>query len=665
MKKFLLLCNISLLIICSWLGAAIPISGPTEYIPQAFKVLNYSAVLDLMKSPSKVMSGVCRTKFVWTELPDTNYFYFHLRDLTVDSVFYNNTKTTAEETFPKTNPNHYYRISPIGSAINDTDIVTVFYHGTMTNEGGSMNWGGVQSDDSVLYALGVGFNCPYVSTTRHWLPCYDHPSMKATFDLKFYLLQDKSCASIGTCTIDTLGKDTVVYHWKTNYPTSTYLVTFAVSNFKIRESKYKELPLVWYSRNGDTSATDYEINLLPKMLTFLEGKFGPYPFEKVGYVNTKKGSMESQTMINIDSKVVQNYYKNKDSISSVTLHELAHQWFGDMVTCQDFRDAWLNEGFAEYCESLWVGSMDNFTISPKYLDQQSKVIDDYINKVLPQEGALPLYDFPRQAPSSNYPTTIYYKGAAVLGMLRYEIGDSIFFSSLKEYLNKFKYSCSTTWDLKNIFEKNSKRNLDTFFQQWVYRKGIPILDVEIKFTTYTPFLGTINVKIKQVQPSEYGYYSGLLLPISYSISDSESLDPGKVILRIDKPEQEYVFDSLPIYSDSKFVINKDNRFRTLVKINKLTITNVDEDIVHQNINPVIYPNPANDKALLSTFTNEVGTAEIAIFNIYGIEVLKLVQLMDGTSKTINIDTSLIPSGFYFAKLTVNNSSDVVNFTVIH
>jgi aminopeptidase N len=169
------------------------------YVEQPFDVLHYDASVDLTKAPSKVMTGVCTITLRWVGDPKSGPFHFHLRSLVVDSVFYNDQRVDAVpvET-PLSSTFHYEVMSPTSVKQNDTVTIRVYYGGTMTSEPGSPSWGGVSSISGTLFAMGVGIYNDYVSATQHWLPCYDHPSDKATFHAKFYVKSDYAVASNGT-----------------------------------------------------------------------------------------------------------------------------------------------------------------------------------------------------------------------------------------------------------------------------------------------------------------------------------------------------------------------------------------------------------------------------------------------------------------------------------
>ena len=160
------------------------IPDPLSPSPQPFNVLHYDAYLDLTAAPSKNMSGRTQITVRWVKEPSEGPFIFHLRldSLVIDSVLYDDQRITATEVGDPSLATYHFEVTPPSTAHSgDVAVVTVVYHGIMTDEYGPGQWGGVSSGGGVLYALGVGINNNYVSTTEHWLACYDHPSDKATF----------------------------------------------------------------------------------------------------------------------------------------------------------------------------------------------------------------------------------------------------------------------------------------------------------------------------------------------------------------------------------------------------------------------------------------------------------------------------------------------------
>ncbi len=612
------------------------ISKPTEYKEQEFDVIKYDVSLDLTKAPELTdVIGKCDIYFIWKEIGDDKKFYLHLYDLTIDSVLYNNLEISLKK-ISLTEKEYYYEFTENVLSISDTNKITVFYSGKMTNEGGDKPWGGVSTNGDILFSLGVGFRNDYVSATRHWMPCYDHPSDKALFRGEFIVRKNMFVVSNGELISNIEIDDFSKFIWEHNYPTSTYLLTFAVGKFIPIEfySDSTDVPMIIYTPQIYEDKVKFAFKLLPDMLQAFELRFGKYPFEKIGYVLTPIGSMEHQTMISYDINALNYHYSIRDTMNSTAAHELSHQWFGNYVTCRDFSDAWLNEGFATFCEALWQEYKFGYD---RYLRTVNNYILRYINSVSELEGVFPLYDFPRQYPSSNYPATIYFKGAVVIAMLRYELGDDIFFWLVREYLERFAYGTSTTELMQNIFQELSGRNLNQFFEQWVFGKGYPIIKIEAEKEPVLNYFN-LNLRITQIQPEEYGIYKNLNLELD--LVDNSGVSEYKLI-RLDSIVQDFNFEKL---NDIQTIrINTGKTLRSLVKLAETKIyTTVSNDKSTRGI--FVYPTPADNE--LNVKLPDNFNANLIIMDLSG-RVLKIInskKFIDAESVTI--DVSGLSPGVY-------------------
>lgn len=607
---------------------------PLEFHSQPFDVLHYNVFLDLQQSPpSRETKGKCLIYVIWKENPNDKVFIFHLRGLTIDSVASNSIKSQATAQGNQSEATFHYTIpAPPLAKAGDTTIYSVWYKGTMTDEFGAGTWGGVSSGDSTVYALGVGFQANYVSTTQHWMPCFDHPSDKATFQGTFHVKKGMTVASNGMVKKREINTTTTEFVWTHNYPCATYLLTFSVAPYIQLEFGDGTLPMMVFARRRDTLATRKSFQLLPRMASTYSQLFGPYPFEKIGYCLTQKGAMEHQTMIAYNTSLAQ----SKDTVNPVAAHELAHQWFGNLVSPLDFRHAWLNESFATYCESAWYEELFGFE-KGFIANQQTKSLS-YINTILKNEKALPLYDYSRTSPSSNYPETIYQKGAVVLGMLRYHIGTENFYKALSAYLQKYAYGNATTDSLQRLIEEVTGKSMNDFFRQWVYQKGIPEITVMHKNMNDT----TKEIRISQIQPKEYGTYSALPIEIGFVQKNGQGI--VYKILTVNAAEENYTVTGLP--SDiERVTINQGPSTRTLVRVQSIVdITDVSEDIPSVE-DVMISPIPAH--GFISVHLRNKQYRAISIIDQQG-SVMPW-QTMANTD-THRIDTKDWAQGLYFIRI---------------
>ena len=455
---------------------------------KGYDVKSYDLHLKIDKQKN-YLEGNVAMRIVTTSELDT--VLQHLKALIIDSVFVNGAKASYQITDAISGT---YKVIGFPKLYSSVDaIVKTYYHGNPTNEGGANPWGGVTNNGKMMFAMGVGFAVPYVSCTRHWMPCYDLPDDKADIVTMTFVCSDSDvAASNGIRTSDVVQANFRTTTWKVVHPIASYLLTFAVGPFVEQTiTTPSNITIDGFSYASDSVKLSKVLyKRIIQAVTFYDSLYGKYPFEKVGYVVAPIGSMEHQTMITLVDLAL-------DTNSTTPEHELAHMWWGDWVTCKDFNDPWLNEGFATYSESL---ILERFTGKAAYWSKQKANISGAINS----GSKIPMYGAPYlTSPRNNYPYgVLYQKGAAVLGMLRFVLGDSIFFESLRQYGKTHSYSTATSFDMQADFERVSGQDLHWFFKQWVFGIWYPQISV-----SWSRNGGNVNVQFDQTQDhAKYQYF---------------------------------------------------------------------------------------------------------------------------------------------------------------
>jgi aminopeptidase N len=438
---------------------------------KGYEVYSYTATIKLDRQTDSMWGIVSMSAMATWSMPG---ILQHAKFLTIDSVifFQDLTRNRVSITWLDTTTGAYLVNANVNPA-HPPFSITTYYHGKGQTEEGSMHWGGITNSDTMMFAMGVGFNAPYTGCTRHWLPCYDLPDSKALFtDLTFICRESDITVSNGLLISNTVANGWRTMQWHESKPIATYLMMFATGPYvKSDISNSLNIPFEVYSLRRDSAEAALQMNVRVRdVLAFYDTLFGSYPFEKVGYVVTPIGSMEHQTMICLDKSVLTGdsaaMTKATSAASTVAVHELSHMWWGDRVTCKTFDDAWLNEGFAEYCESL---ALEHLFGRTQYIARQKSNIAGAKTSVLPLFGAPTVNNH-----KNNYPyETIYQKGAAVLGMLRQILGDSLFFRAVHYYGDQHAYSTATSLDLWHDFEHVTGQDLAWFFKPWVFATGYP------------------------------------------------------------------------------------------------------------------------------------------------------------------------------------------------
>ena len=410
----------------------------------------------------------------------------------------------------------------------ETLTLSVDYSGNPS--GGAFGWDSYGGQD-MIWTLSE----PYGA--REWWPCKDLNTDKAdSMDIRVTVPDNLIVASNGLLISDVDNGSTRTFHWKTNYPIVTYLVSLAIHPYTVYSDWYTPLA------GGDPMEVAFYIfpdwvggveenyaKTVPMLEVFAEG-FGEYPFveEKYGMASfTWGGGMEHQTITSMGG-----WWED------VVSHEAGHQWFGDYITCDDFSHIWLNEGFATWCEAYWKEQTEGFPVYQDYMDGAAYTgpgtifVEDPYNENI--------FD-------SNLS---YNKGSWIPHMLRGMMGDEDFFAGLTLYQELYGHDSATTEEFRDVMESASGLELDPFFTQWIYgeyfpiyeynwsvaRDGIVTLDVDQVQTNTGLFTMPIRIRVNTDQGAQEFTVQNSMVSESYELPvvgtvESVLLDPDKWILR--------------------------------------------------------------------------------------------------------------------------------------
>ncbi|MBX3043601.1 MAG: T9SS type A sorting domain-containing protein [Candidatus Kapabacteria bacterium] len=627
---------------------------PLEYREMPFVVLHYDVYLDLNRYTSRQVEGVCTITVARNRTIEGDKFIFHLERLNINSITSNGIDLDFEANGQAGSRLFHYTVG-YPDEVSDTVDFVIEYSGVMTAENaGTMSWGGVHYEEAVLYALGVGFRAPYVSTTRHWMPCFDHPQNKATYRGTFKVPDNFKVASNGyLAEVRDTDEGAKEFVWEHNYPAATYLLTFAAGPYVLIENNDYKVPIQIFSLPIDSTDSEFAYSEVTAMNDCYESLFGDYPFEKIGYTNVRKGAMEHQTMVSMPRSIIVRLSVNKDSNNEIAAHELSHMWFGNLVTPLDFRHAWMNESFATYCESLWLRCRNG---QQAYLLNQKGKADEYLKLISKEEGVFPLYDFPRDLPSSNYPMTIYEKGAVILGMLDWQLEqEGLKFEELiTQYLQIFAYGNAQTNDVFRVIEYETDMNWDWFADQWIYRGGWPIFDI-ITFSDM-PTIVSDEIEIRQVQEGEL--FINVPLEITYYLNDGSKL--SEVVNISDPVTKHRILPENPSLVDS-IKINEGNIVAGIYELRDFkSYVSVNEGN-HVNI-PEIYQ---EGNYLCINYQSAGGEVRIIIIDVLGNTILSRSNYNKSGMNSERIILENLNSGIYFLNITIKNETYTHKISIVN
>jgi len=355
---------------------------------------------------------------------------------------------------------------------------------------------------------------------RYWFPCVDAPNVKATTEVIATVPEIFVALSNGALVdIQPLEPTRTVYHWRQDIPHSSYLVTLVVGDFVEVPQTTDGVPISYHVPPGREAEGERAFGATVEMVRFFESCIGiPYPFARYAQVAVTDfvyGGMENSSCTTVSDETLHDERAHLDySSEPLVAHELAHQWWGNLVTCRDWSHGWLNESFAAYFEALWIEhreGRDEFDFHlHRLFEQYSEESRRYRRPLVTNLYEDPIELFDRH---------LYDKGALVLHLLRSELGDEPFFAALRHYAGKHRESSVTTHDLMRCIEEATGRNVDRFFDQWVFGAGHP--ELEIGFL-YDPGEKMGTLSIRQTQEPVDGVPEAFQLTTSVEVATRSS-----------------------------------------------------------------------------------------------------------------------------------------------
>ena len=566
----------------------------------------------------------------------------HSEELEIDSVF---DSVNQKLTFTIT-PDFLSINLNTAKGIGETGKVKIFYR--YTND----------TDRGFYFNEKNAFTKSEPFDARYWMPCFDEPWDKATWECEITVPERYIAASNGILIEEIDNPDsTITFRWREDHMLTTYLMCFSIAEYVILRDWYVQngdsIPILNYVFPEDSANGIYEFRLVPEMMEFYSQIFSKqFPYDKYGHVEgygSFSGGMEHTSIT-----LLTNRYIDGTGLAEGTIaHELVHQWFGDMVTCFDFKNIWLNEGFATYFTEEWF----RHRFGDNFFKQRLQILKNTCYRI--DQG----FRYSIFSPPMGYifGRNVYDKAAWVLHMLRNMVGEDTFWQIIHEHLDRYKWGNINTEDFIKLSEEISGIELNWFFNQWIYGIGLPYLEYNWNYIVDKNKY-YINLHIEQIQTNCQLFQ----LPLEVCIMFSDSSLINENILLTQKEE------------DFKFVTNKiplnifpDPNSKVLMTIEMISLPQK-EISSYELYYP--FPNPCiiskHSEVLIKFSVSEKSNVKINIYNVLGQELFKFSyfdlepNIYIQRWPCINYNNITVSSGVYFVRMEAKTFINVKKITIL-
>lgn len=470
-------------------------------ITDSVDVLDYDISVDL--SQGKPFPGDATLTMKLTR--PCNSISLSLRG-TLDSLWVNGTAVS--------NPS-LADIPTAGIAAGTTFTVRAYYHGSGYVEPQPYSFGGFHFDNNISYNLGVGFNNNPHVMGNVLMPCRDNFHDKATYTLRVHTRTGWTAECSGTLQSRTVATDSTENSvWRIAQPVCTYLVGVSQAewrrNYSDVHSLYGTYPLTIGYTVQDSTNVSRAFAELDSVVPMFERCFGPYRWGRIGYIATPRGSMEHVTNIALDKSFIASTIERAQTTIA---HELAHAWFGNLLTCSTEVDMWFNEGGASFCSEVAMESVSGRTASNKYYQTNLESVIRSTHKT--DNGYRALSPMPH---NFTYGSTSYDKGWMVWHSLRGYLGDSLFYAAVSRLMERKAFGSVDAYDVRDSLSLYTGVDLTDFFNFHIFSPGFVDYHVDAYFSDESPRqahvvirqqgVGTDNLVLSNRVPVTFFSHSG-------------------------------------------------------------------------------------------------------------------------------------------------------------
>ena len=523
----------------------------------------------------------------------------------------------------------------------DTGIVTLYYHvidhPANQQKGFYYYYAGEQPTSGYTVPHTIAYTMSEPSDAHDWMPCYDDPSDKALCEISTRVPNGYVAASNGTLVSKIDNHDgSTTFNWSEDYPIATYLMCTTAAQFAIVQRSYTKsdgstIPIQYYiypeDSSGAVSNSECNIDTVASMIKFYESLYGTFPFDKYGMTGIEPfayGGMEHQTITTLK--------RSYEFSRRVVAHELAHQWWGDMVTLGTWNDIWLNESFATYSElmQLQFQSQSSFENEMQYYESQYFLEYNQVQ-----------YAIYAPPPGYIFGLAEYYKGAWVLDMLRNIVGDSTFFAIFRAYRSDFQFRNAVTTDFVNVVNQVTHSDMSWYFNEWIFQPGFPVCSY-----IYRKEGTSLVFYLKQEQTNAPIFK----MPVEFAVYFQGQKTVGSFV---DSTTTQTFTIEFPSPPDS-VIFDPDD------KIIKQMVTWSDTTVPYSSVSLNNFPNPFNSSTQI-TYTIPAGSkVSFEIFDVLGRKVKTFDEgYLEANTYGVRFDAHDLASGVYICRMTTAFGNKVI------
>ncbi len=415
----------------------------------------------------------------------------------------------------------------------------------------------------------IVYSDSFPENVHHWFPCFDYPNDKVTNEIVATVKAGLKVAANGrlVSVIEDKAAGTVTFHWSQDLPHSTYLIFLAAAPYVIVRDSYGTLPVNYWVYPKDEAKAKPTYGKTPKMIEFFNRIYGyDYPWQKYDQVSVPSGGGAESTSATAMTHRIMVDEKGEPDFPAIGIvsHELAHQWWGDLITLRSWAHTWLNESFGTYSDYLY----HRFEMGE---DEGALNLQNKLNAYLREAKTRyirPIVSDRYDAPGDMFDSHTYPKGARVLHMLRSLLGDEPFFETIRHFLHRYAFDAVDTADFIRSVKTVTGQNLDWFFDQWLFKPGHPVLEVESRWDSVGK---VVRLRVAQVQDFSKGV-PVFRLPVSIKLVTAGATNIRKVWI----DEREETFE-LPL--DEKPLLVRFDEDNVLIK--ELSFPKEREELLYQ------------------------------------------------------------------------------------